>query len=241
MIDMAKMGGRKQLKRIASPKTLNVLRKGTHGRWIVKSGPGPHPHLKSIPLTILLRDLLGFAKTAREAKIILNSRNVLIDGKVRKDPKFPVGFMDIVSFPAASKYYRIEYDRLGRLVPVEIAKDKTSYKLCKILKKSTIGGGKFQFGFHDGRTFKTDKSDMTLGDVVKLTIPDQKVLGVLPLKVGATAYVTSGKHAGKRGKILEIIPGTITRKPAVSIKSEKETFSTNKEIVFVLEGKEAGK
>jgi ribosomal protein S4E len=82
---------------------------------------------------------------------------------------------------------------------------------------------------------------MTLGDVVKLTIPDQKVLGVLPLKVGATAYVTSGKHAGKRGKILEIIPGTITRKPAVSIKSEKETFSTNKEIVFVLEGKEAGK
>jgi small subunit ribosomal protein S4e len=238
---MAKMGGRKQMKRIASPKTLKVFRKGTHGRWLVKSGPGPQPHLKSIPLMVLIRDLLGFAKTAREAKIIFNSRSVLIDGKVRKDPKFPVGFMDVVSLPAANKYYRIEYDRLGRLVPVELQKAKANYKLCKLLRKSTIRGGKFQYGCHDGRNIQSDKKDMTVGDVVKLNIPDQKVLGVLPLKVGATAYVTSGKHAGKRGKILEIIPGTLTRKPAVSIKSEKETFSTNKDIVFVLEGKEAAK
>lgn len=238
---MAKMGGRKQLKRVASPRTLKVQRKGVHGRWLVRAGPGPHPYLNSIPLLVLLRDLLGYAKTSREARIILNKGNVLIDGRVRSEIKFPVGFMDIVSLPSAGRYYRMEYDRLGRLIPVEISKERSSYKLCKILGKSTLPGGKFQFAFHDGKTFMSDKKGMAVGDVVKMELPAQKVLAVLPMKVGATAYVTSGQHAGKKGEITEIVPGTITRKPTVSIKSAQEMFSTNKDIVFVLEGKEAAK
>jgi small subunit ribosomal protein S4e len=48
-----------------------------------------------IPLNILLRNKLKLALNAREAKLIVKSKdgNIAVDGKIRKDVTFPVGFM----------------------------------------------------------------------------------------------------------------------------------------------------
>ena len=49
------------------------------------------------------RRRLKYALTAREARVILNDNkkneaNIRIDGKVRRDEKFPAGFMGIESY-----------------------------------------------------------------------------------------------------------------------------------------------
>jgi small subunit ribosomal protein S4e len=233
---MARIGGRNQMKRLAAPRAMKIERKGVHARFISKAEPGPHPRSSSLPIIALLRDILGLARSAREIKMVLSQGKVLVDGTVRRDHRFPIGFMDVVSIPDSGINYRIKYDTHGRLVPVEVSKNEASFKYCKIMRKSIIRGGSLQYGFHDGRTITAEKSaKMSLGDVVKLEIPEQKILKVLPLKEGSLGYITSGKHAGKTGKIVQITTGGLAKKPSVLLEGEGEKFSTNKENVFVVE------
>ena len=94
---MAKMGSRKHLKRYKAPKSWPIHPK--EDTWTVKPSAGSHSINDSIPLTLVIRDVLKLADNSREAKRIINSGNVLVDGRVVKDYKFPVGFMDIIEIP----------------------------------------------------------------------------------------------------------------------------------------------
>ena len=90
---MAKRGPRKHLKRLSAPKHWMLSKVG--GIWATKPSQGPHKLRECVPLNVILRNKLKLALTNREAKLIVMSRegNVAIDGKIRKDTKFPVGFM----------------------------------------------------------------------------------------------------------------------------------------------------
>ena len=59
---------------------------------------------------ITIRDLLGFADTGKEARSIIASGKVMVDGKVVKNYKYPLGFMDVLSFKGMDKNYRILLD-----------------------------------------------------------------------------------------------------------------------------------
>ncbi|HNR58014.1 MAG TPA: 30S ribosomal protein S4e, partial [Methanothrix sp.] len=56
-------------KRVASPRSWPIARK-IH-TWVAKSKPGPHSEKGSIPLVIVIRDLLGLVDNSREAKRVL--------------------------------------------------------------------------------------------------------------------------------------------------------------------------
>ena len=134
---MAKRGGTKHLKRIAIPKAFPVKNKKEY-TWMIQSSPGPHNKFHSAPLLILLRDLLGFAKTARDAKRILNTRLVSVDGFVRTDPAFPVGLFDVIHFSKVDKYYRVFVDHKGRLYAKEAEKSNADKKLLKVVGKMLL-------------------------------------------------------------------------------------------------------
>ena len=68
--------------------------------------PGAHSLSSSLPLAIIVRDILGFAKTAKETKKIISKKKILVNGKVRLDERFLVGFMDVISIPEIKKSYR---------------------------------------------------------------------------------------------------------------------------------------
>ena len=57
-------------KRVAAPKNWRVSRKSN--KWVVNPRPGPHSKDSSIPLLLVVRDLLKLADNTREVKIILN-------------------------------------------------------------------------------------------------------------------------------------------------------------------------
>src|SRR4030095_16854796 len=110
---MAKRGGTKHLKRIAAPKAIPVTDKKER-TWMLKHAPGPHPKKHSIPLGVLLRDIIKSATTLREVRQILSGRMVEIDGRVRTEEKLPVGLMDVIAMPKAGKHYRMMVDGKGR-------------------------------------------------------------------------------------------------------------------------------
>jgi small subunit ribosomal protein S4e len=229
---MAKMGSRKHLKRFKSPKHWPIHPK--EFTWTVKPSPGPHSIEGSLPLLIIVRDILQVADNAREARIIINNGEVLVDGRIRKDYKFPVGFMDVIQLPKSGKTYRVLPDERGRLILHPIEKENTEFKLCRIEDKTTIKGGKIQLNLHDGRNHLAE-GDYKPGDVVVLQVPEQEIKDHIIFENGVIGLVTGGKHIGEKGKVKDINITRSSMRNTVIIESDDgNTFQTLKEYVFVM-------
>lgn len=199
---MGKKGPSRHLKREMSPKFWPIHRK--EAVWSVRSTPGPHPAEVSTPLIVVIRDVLGFAETAREASMIIRKGKVCVDGKSRKDDRFPVGFMDILELPDADQRYRILPGHGGRVIFHNISKEEASFKLCRIVNKLNVKKGSTQLTFHDGRTIiLTENSDSyEVNDTVKLNIPEQEITDHIAFKPGVRAIITGGRSQGQHGILM---------------------------------------
>lgn len=228
------MGSRRHLKRLKSPRHWPIPRK--EKKMDCKTFPGPHSADESLPLLIIIRDVLGLADTAREAKRIIHHGEILVDGRPRKDHKFPLDLWISQKFKI-DKSYRVLIDKKGRLYLHE-TKEEERYKLCKILNKTTVKGGKIQLNLHDGRNHLVD-NDFKTGDVIKLRIPDQEILDKIEFKEGNLAFITGGKHVGEIARVEKI---NIIKAPTpntVILKSrDGKMFETIHEYVFMIGEKE---
>lgn len=206
---MGKKGGSRHLKRKPSPKFWPIHRK--EYVWTVKPKPGPHSLAHSLPLTIIIRDILGFAKTQKEAKAIISKGKVLVDGKIRREKAFPVGLMDVISIPDAKVTYRVLSHKKGLILhPIE--KDETMLKLCRIENKTVVDNGYVQLNLHDGANkliqvldSKNPNEDVyqTL-NVIEISIPAGEIIRQIKLEKDATALIIGGKNMGIHGKIVDI-------------------------------------
>jgi small subunit ribosomal protein S4e len=85
-------------------------------------------------MAILLRQRLKYALSYNEVTKIVKDKEGLIkvDNKIRRDPKFPLGIMDVVSIEKTNQHYRIMYDVKGRFMPHKIDAKESSLKLCRV-------------------------------------------------------------------------------------------------------------
>jgi small subunit ribosomal protein S4e len=241
---MAKMGGSRHLKRLAAPWFWPILRK--EYKWVVKPSPGPHPLNKCIPLLIVVRDVLGYAKTAREAKYIINSGKVLVDGVVRKDYKFPVGMMDVVSIPEVDLYIRFVPYPTKYLWFIKIPKEEANLKLVRIEDKTAVKGGHIQLNLSDGRNIVVRVSDpskpleasaYSTFDSLLIEVPSQRIIQHIKMGVGKLAIVIDGRNVGRIGKIvnIDVRPGVKRRKAVVTLEDMKgHKFQTILDYIMVI-------
>ena len=207
---MARMGSKKHLKRLASPRLWQIHRK--EAKWAPRTRPGPHPLNRSIPLQIIIRDMLGYAKTYRETKRILSEGNVLIDGVVRTDERFPVGLMDVIEIKKIDKFYRVLPHPTKELILHEIGEEEVTFKLCQLINKTTVKRGNIQLNFHDGRNILVKVQDPTnpvedtykSRDVLQLVLPNQEIINHYKFEEDVLAIIIGGKNAGLVGRINEI-------------------------------------
>ena len=78
-----------------------------------------------------------------------------VDGKIRRDPKFPVGVMDVVTVVKTGESYRLLFDSKGRFIMVNLKKDSEARtKLLKVHKK-IVGPNKIPYIVtHDAKTIR---------------------------------------------------------------------------------------
>jgi small subunit ribosomal protein S4e len=204
---MSKKGGSKHFIRMRAHKRLGVVERKAV-RWLLAPNPGPHKKSDSISVGVLVRDVLHRARNIHEVKKILNSGNLLVDGKKITDTRYSIGLMDILSEPAEKKTYRVAL--LGpNMVPKEINADAASKKYLKVVGKHTIKGGKVCLSFHDGRNYIGDKHVST-GDTCLLSVPGFKMVSHIKLAPGARCLIVDGKHRGDIATLSKIIarPGS---------------------------------
>lgn len=228
---MAKKGGKKKQKRLSTNKVRRMNRK--ENTFTVKLKPGPHNFTQSIPLGFLVRDILKLSNNKRETKKILSAGTIKVDGKVRKELKFPVGLFDFVSIEDTKENYRIVLDSKGRLKALK-TEEKKPAKVCKITGKKMKGKKKIQLNTNDGRTFIEKETELKVGDSIKISLPEQKIIEKLKEKKGSLVYVTGGSHSGQVAEIEEIIPGAINRFKTVKLKTKEKEFKTTEANVFVI-------
>ncbi|AAK41007.1 30S ribosomal protein S4e [Saccharolobus solfataricus] len=176
-------------------------------KWTVRPNAGPHSIEKSIPLAVVIRDYLKLAGTIREAKHIIFDGKVLVDGKVRKDYKYPVGLMDIVSIPSADLYFRVLPDNVRFMRFSKISADEARYKYVRIINKTTIKEGRIQLNLEDGRNILVDKETaknfktlMTL----KIELPSQQILDSFTISERSYAIFVGGRNVGIHGIVKNI-------------------------------------
>lgn len=152
------------------------------GVYAPKASPGPHKLRDCLPLIVFIRNRYGpqkiqqssstagnqsnedmkltdllvyslkYALNGRETKAIMMQRLIQVDGKVRTDPTYPAGFMDVIGIEKTGENFRLIYDTKGRFTVHRIQAEEAEYKLCKV-KKVQLGRGGIPFLVtHDART-----------------------------------------------------------------------------------------
>jgi small subunit ribosomal protein S4e len=238
------MTGSRHLKALVAPYYWPVLRK--EFKWTVKPSPGPHPIEYSLPLLIVVRNVLGYAETAREARRLIAEGSFRIDGRVVRDYKFPVGFMDVLHIVPTDEYYRVVPVPTKVIGFVKIPREEASFKLCRIEDKVTVKGGHIQLNLHDGRNVLVKVSDPrnpvedvydTLG-TIQLSLVGNKIMDYIPLAENTLVIISGGRNVGRVGLLKNIYRGMGVRRSIAVIEDKNgNLFQTSLNYVFPI-GKE---
>ncbi len=202
---MGSISGSKKLKRQMAPQFWGITRKDK--RFVITTRPGAHKKHHSIPTAVFLRDMLKIVTSLREAKASIYSGKVRIDGVVRKSLHHAIGLMDVVELENVSDIYRLVPTEGRLLKPIKIDESEKSKKLAVVTGKTTIGKGRTQIGFHDGRSIISD-TQVSVGDACLISVPSQEIIQVIKLEAGCQGLVTRGINAGQTGRIESIEEGT---------------------------------
>jgi len=220
---------KKHLMRLAAPKTWSVPRKVI--KFIVRPKPGAHSFGSGIPISIILKEMLGLAKTTKEVKYLLSNKVVLVDGQRAKDRHYQLGLMDVLGIPDIGKNYRILLSRQNKIYLKEIDEKEAKYKLCKIVGKTAIKGNQMQLNLHDAKNVIT-KDKFSVGDTIVFEF-GKGITARLEFKEGNLAYLVSGKHVGSHGRIVKIVE-TKRRRDEIVIKTDSIEMRTAKRYAFVV-------
>lgn len=225
-------GPRHHLKRLNAPKHWMLSK--MDGIWAPRPSQGPHKLRECLPIMLILRNRLKYAITGKETKMICMEKLVNVDGKVRTDPNFPCGFMDVVEIPKGNDQFRLVYDTKGRFVLNRISDEEKQFKLCRV-KQTSVTKKNIPFCVtHDGRTIRYQDPLIKVNDTLKVEIATGKILSFIKFEIGNTAMVTKGRNCGRIGIIshVERHPGAFD---IVTIRDAAgHQFSTRLENVFVL-------
>lgn len=230
---MALKGNNRHLKRLARSPMLPIAAKGD--LWLIKANAGAHKAKESMPLLVLLRDILKVASNLKEAKRLLSAGDVVVDGKARRAPDFAVGLMDIVALKKTGKFYQV-FTIKGKLRLVEIDENDAKLKSCRIVNKTPVRNGKVQLNLHDGKNIIIEKEEdrFKVGDTVRVTIPGYKVDAFLKLEKGSNCYIYRGKHSGTLGTLEEIVEQPGGQPSDAKLKVGSEELITRKDYLFAV-------
>jgi len=186
-------------KRNSMPKFWPIARKGT--KYLAVAS---HNNSEALPLIIFLRDILKIVDNKKEAKKIINEKQIRINGKEIRDTNYPICLFDVITFSNSEKSYRATLSKTKKMIFEEISGKDSENKTYKVMNKKIIDGKTTQLNLMNGKNI-ISKEKVNTGDSIVLNFKENKIIKIIPMEKGKEAFVTNGKHAGYKGKIEEII------------------------------------
>lgn len=220
-------------KRLSVPNSWPVERKTE--KYTVKAGAGPHGEA-GVPLLVLLRDVLGYVDSKKEARYALNQDSILINGDAISDERRPIGMFDIIAFTERNEYYRVFPDEGGRLALTEIDEGSAGSRLGKIVNKEQVTGGDFQLTLHDGTNIRVDDADeYATNDSLVIDNDDKSIVAHFVYEEGALITAVDGQHAGRIGTIDEIVVTRGSGANTVYVETDDGGFETVEAYIVVID------
>jgi len=225
-------------KRLSVPNSWPVERKTA--TFTVKAGAGPHGE-DGVPLLVLLRDVLGYADSRKEARFALAEDGVLVNGDPINDEARPIGMFDILAFPAREEYYRVFPDEGGRLSLTPIDAEAADSRLGKVVGKRQVSGGATQLSLHDGTNVVVDDGEAYSGnDSIVVDNETKGIVAHFPYEEGALVTAVRGNHAGKIGTVASIEVTYGSGSNIVDVETDDGGFETVEKYVVVIDEKFTG-
>ncbi len=225
---MARHGNSRHLNRLAASTYSRVSRKTV--KYLAKPTSGRHSLGRSIALLVLLRDKLAFAANAREARKMIKSGQVAVNGSKVSDASYPIGFGDVIALAQTKELYTVNVGKNGD-IRLEKKEGTGKSRTLKVVGKYLAKGNKVMLRLYDGSLSAGDGKTMVNDSVV---LDGRKIKSVLKFESGARCLVVKGAHASETGTIKAIKAGGATSVAAVKVESSAGTFETPVENVMVI-------
>ncbi|MBY6294257.1 hypothetical protein GLU60_02615 [Nanohaloarchaea archaeon H01] len=179
-------------KKIPAPKHYPIKRKENTYISTIK---GSRSKENAIPVVVLLRDVLEYAESEKEAKEIVKNGEIKRNGDTIRDVKEGIGILDVIEIEETEETYRaVRKGKYLEFVPIEDSK-----VAAKITGKD-VKGEEFIYRLHNGENYST-KDEYSTGN----TLVFEEGIEEVELEEGSEALVIKGKHAGDKVEVKEII------------------------------------
>jgi small subunit ribosomal protein S4e len=160
--------------------------------------------------------------------------NIAVDGKIRKDPKFPVGFMDVLSLVKTKTHYRLLYDCKGRFGLNKITPSEAEFKLCKVKNRAMGPKGIPYIVTHDGRTIRFPDPAINANDTVRINLRNGEITDFYRFEKGCQVMIKGGNNIGRIGVLLRTEKHDGSYEIIYVKDSNGIEFSTRLDNVFVI-------
>lgn len=176
-------------KRLPAPKHYPIQRKQN---TYVSTIKGSRSSENAVPAVLVLRDILEYADTEKEAKEIVRNGDLLRNGEPLRDIKEGVGILDVIEIPETEEVYRVI--RKGKYLEF-VAVEDSEKSAGKVVDKS-VEGDEYVYRLHNGENYRT-KDEFSTGS----TLVFNGGVEELELEEGAKVLVIAGKHAGETAEL----------------------------------------
>jgi len=225
-------GPKYHLKRLCAPKSWMLAK--TKGVFAPRPKTLGHKLRESIPLVLLLRERLKYALNYNEARKITMQRLVKVDHKIRTDPKFAPGIMDVVQIPKVGENFRILYDHKGRFIAHRITAEEAKFKLCKVRRKIMGAKQRPMLITNCNKTINYPDPLIKIGCTIVYDMKEEIIKDFINFETGNIAKITSGANQGRIGIIIQI-EKHMGGHDIVRLKDTTgNTFATRAKNVFVI-------
>ncbi len=227
---MANKGNSRHVKSLSSPLYLGISKK--EHKYTAKPMPGRHSLERSLPL-ISFGKKIGISKSSKYIKKAIAGGSIAVNGKIIRQPYYPVGLNDVVEINGSGDRYIIGINSRGQS---DIAKaEGKPLRICKVVQKYKAKGNRMMIRLHDGEIFKAEDNGVKVNDSIAIS-EAEKNWKVIKLAVGSRCLVIDGVHVGSTGVIEELHAGSALSSGSARIKSgDGGTFETLLDNIMVVE------
>jgi len=187
------------LKRQNIGKFWPIPRKGT--KYLAVAS---HNQNESIPLLVVMRDVLKLVASKKELEMLVHQNMVKINGKEIREVNYPLCLFDILTLSNLKNSYRTKLSEHKKFEFEQIEGKEAETKIYKVLSKKIISGNKTQLNLIQGKNILSNEK-VAIGDSIVFNLKENKIEKVIPMEKGRTVIAMNGKHIGVKGKIENIL------------------------------------